>query len=101
MQRSCPVTSRENGNWVKLGRKTETIAGTFTDVKRKGRAEEEKQSAGDVRSAGKPFCMHVRERQWKNLSAIRWAGKAPKRGHKVKCLMPFLCLYKKLDCSGS
>lgn len=35
------------------------------------------------------------------MSAAQWARKAPKRGHKVKCLMPFLCLYKKPGCSGS
>lgn len=86
-----------------LGRKKkrETVTGTFTEVKRKGRAEKEKQPAGDVRGAEKPFCLHVRGRQGKNWSATRWAGKAPKRGHKVKRLMPFLCLYKKPDCSGS
>ena len=51
-----------------LGKKNETITGTFTDVKRKGQAEKEKQSAGNVRSAEKPFLrMHVRRRQGKKF----------------------------------
>lgn len=98
------LLSDKQREW-KLGQlgkeKRETTTGTFTDVKRKGRAEKEKQSSGDRRSAEKPFCMHLRGRQGKNFSATRWAGKAPERGHKVKCLMPFLCPYTKPGFSGS
>lgn len=68
--------------------------GTFGGVKRKGRAEREKQGVRDTGSAETLVCAHANGRQGKKFVCYSVGRESSQRGPQVKCLMPFLSLQK-------